>query len=155
MQAEELGVVLQGRFDSFFSALPRAAGEPHSTEEAAGIGPVLLRSPESARLVLFSSADFLSDRVLNALASATGTQYLGPLELLGNTLDWALRNDQLLDIRTRAHFNRSLPPMERGAQVLIEYFNYGLAVLWLLLLATLHWLLRLLRRRRYARALGL
>ena len=71
------------------------------------------------------------------------------------TLDWALQDDQLLKIRSRAHFNRTLPPMERQAQALIEYFNYGLAVLWLALLALLHWLLKILRRRRYARELKL
>jgi hypothetical protein len=45
--------------------------------------------------------------------------------------------------------------MEARAQAFIEYFNYGLAVLWLVLLALVHWLLKTLRRRRYARGLGL
>jgi ABC-2 type transport system permease protein len=61
----------------------------------------------------------------------------------------------LLEIRSRAHFNRTLPPMERQAQLLIEYFNYGLALLWLLLIALTSWLLTILRRRRYARGLSL
>ena len=93
--------------------------------------------------------------MLNSIVAATGTQYLGPLELFMNTLDWALQDDQLLEIRSRAHFNRTLPPMERKAQALIEYFNYGLAVLWLLLLAGTHWLRKFLRRRRYAKGLAL
>ena len=97
----------------------------------------------------------MDDKILNAQVTATGTQYLGPLELFMNTLDWALQDDQLLEIRSRAHFNRTLPPMERKAQALIEYFNYGLAVLWLLLLAGTHWLRKLLRRRRYAKGLAL
>ncbi len=115
----------------------------------------LQQSPRSARIVLFASNDFLDDQVLNAEVAATGTQYLGPLELFMNTLDWALQDDQLLSIRSRAHFNRTLPPMERRAQAMIEYFNYGLAVLWLALLGIAHWGLSLLRRRRYARELGL
>ena len=86
---------------------------------------------------------------------ASGTQYLGPLELFMNTLDWSLRDDQLLQIRSQAHFNRTLPPMEQQAQALIEYFNYGLAILWLGLLALLHQLLKWLGRRRYARELAL
>jgi ABC-2 type transport system permease protein len=105
--------------------------------------------------VLFSSNDFMQDKVLGSLVAASGTQYLGPLDLFTNTLDWALQDEQLLEIRSRAHFNRTLPPMERRAQLLIEYFNYGLSLLWLLLLALTAWLLRTLRRRHYARSLAL
>ena len=116
---------------------------------------MLQRSPESARIVLFSSNDFMEDKVLGSLVAASGTQYLGPLDLFKNTLDWALQDEQLLEIRARAHFNRTLPPMERHAQLLIEYFNYGLSLLWLLLLALAAWLLRTLRRRHYAKGLAL
>ena len=97
----------------------------------------------------------MDDQILNSVTKATGTQYLGPLALFMNTLDWALKDDQLLQIRARAHFNRTLPPMERQAQAIIEYFNYGLAVLWLALLAIGHWLGKVIRRRRYARGLSL
>ena len=89
----------------------------------------------------------MDDQILNSVTTASGTQYLGPLELFMNTLDWALKDDELLEIRARAHFNRTLPPMERQAQALIEYFNYGLAVLWLILLAMAHWLGKILRQR--------
>jgi ABC-2 type transport system permease protein len=105
--------------------------------------------------VLFSSNDFMNDTILNSLVATSGTQYLGPLDLFKNTLDWALQDEQLLKIRSRAHFNRTLPPMERKAQLLIEYFNYGLALLWLVILALVTWLQRVLRRRRYARGLSL
>ena len=159
-QREELGLVLQGRFDSFFSdrAHPLDSGKLEENPQLAGgtgVTSLLQRSPESARIVLYPSNDFMDDQILNAVATATGTQYLGPLELFMNTLDWALQDDQLLNIRSRAHFNRTLPPMERQAQVLIEYFNYGLAVSWLLLLAMAHWLLKILRRRRFAKGLAL
>jgi hypothetical protein len=45
--------------------------------------------------------------------------------------------------------------MERQAQAIIEYLNYAVAVLWLALLALVHWVRKLARRRRYARGLGL
>jgi hypothetical protein len=48
-----------------------------------------------------------------------------------------------------------LPPMERRMQLLLEYFNYGFALLWLLLLALTSWLQIILRRRRYTRGLSL
>ncbi|MEJ2531170.1 MAG: Gldg family protein [Halioglobus sp.] len=197
-QARELGVILQGRFSSFFAAgrdpepdrghpsdsatsdsghppgsRPRQSGEKSEltdTEYAAetrdyerepsskrppGTNGMIERSPESARIVLFASNDFLDDQVLNASVTASGTQYLGPLELFTNTLDWALNDDQLVQIRSRAHFNRSLPPMDRQAQAFIEYFNYGLSVLWLVALALVHWLRKILRRKRYMADLNL
>jgi ABC-2 type transport system permease protein len=146
----QLGLVVQGRFPSFFSRLPDSAAE----RDYNGQRSLLQRSPESARIVILASNDFMDDQVLGGVVAAAGTQYLGPLELFMNTLDWALQDDQLLQIRSRAHFNRTLPPMERQAQLLIEYFNYGLAVAWLLLLAVASWLRSILRRRHFARELA-
>jgi ABC-2 type transport system permease protein len=159
---QTLGVIMEGRFTSFFSGSgSQGASATRNDEDAspqlpAAEGPraVLERSPESARIVLFSSNDFVSDKVLNSLVTASGTQYLGPLDLISNTLDWALQDEQLLDIRSRAHFNRTLPAMEREAQLIIEYLNYGLALLWLLVLGLVAWLQSILRRRRYARGLS-
>lgn len=155
-----LGVVVQGQFNSFFADRETP---PDIREDGNGgaLIPIpqttglLERSPESARIVLFASNDFMDDQILGGIVAASGTQYLGPLELFMSTLDWALQDEQLLEIRSRAHFNRTLPPMERQAQLLIEYFNYGLALLWLLLIALTSWLLTILRRRRYARGLSL
>jgi hypothetical protein len=45
--------------------------------------------------------------------------------------------------------------MSREAQQWIEYLNYGLAVVWLLILAGVHRLRTSLRRRAYRRRLGL
>ena len=150
----KLGVMLQGRFDSYFSGRPppdtggRAQADPGPTG-------LLQRSPEAARIVLYSSNDFMDDQVLKAQVMASGTQYLGPVELLLNTLDWALQDEQLLTIRSRGHFNRTLPPMEQRGQAIIEYLNYGVAITWLGLLAALYWLRKVLRRRRYAKRLAL
>jgi ABC-2 type transport system permease protein len=151
-----LGVVLQGRFESYFSAPPRGENRAGvGARVASGDAALLRHSAESARIVLFSSNDLADDQVLNAQVMASGTQYLGPVELLLNTLDWALQDDELLEIRSRAHFNRTLPSMDRQGQVIIEYLNYGLAIVWLGLLALIHWLRGRMRRRRYAGELGL
>ena len=139
----KLGVMLQGRFDSYFN-------EPPGQQRHGNHSGLLSRSTESARIVLYSSNDFMDDQVLSAQVMASGTQYLGPIELLLNSLDWALQDDELLAIRSRAHFNRTLPPMAQQGQAVVEYLNYGLAVLWLVLLALVHWLRSKLRKRRYA-----
>ena len=147
-----LGVAMQGRFESFF-AQREAPAPPTRGERPPPARNLLRQSPEAARIVLFSSNDFMDDQVLSSIVTATGTQYLGPLELFMNTLDWALQEDRLLEIRSRGHFNRTLPPMERRAQRLIEYFNYALALLWLAALGVFAAAYRALRRRHYRRGL--
>ncbi|QFU77444.1 ABC transporter permease [Halioglobus maricola] len=141
----DLGVALQGRFTSYFTESPSFSDGEN----------LVLRSPESARIVIFPSNDFLSDQVLASQVHASGTQYLGPLELLSNTLDWALQEELLLNIRSRGHFNRTLPPMERKAQVGLEAFNYGAALVWLALLALWHKFRLHRKRKSYAQELGL
>tara|TARA_R110002072_G_scaffold93971_2_gene208097 strand:- start:192 stop:1298 length:1107 start_codon:yes stop_codon:yes gene_type:complete len=158
--SRNLGVVVQGRFESYFADgdfphhVPKSVEHEYPLSVASARG-LLKRSPESARIVLYASNDFMDDQILNSIVAASGTQYLGPLELFMNTLDWALQDEQLLGIRSRGHFNRTLPPMERRGQLIIEYFNYGLALLWLLVLALISWLKIILQRRHYARGLSL
>ena len=152
----KLGVILQGRFDSYFSERPNPRDtDANRVPAGPGTTGLLQRSPEAARIVLYSSNDFMDDQVLKAQVMASGTQYLGAVELLLNSLDWALQDEELLKIRSRAHFNRTLPPLERRAQSIIEYLNYGLAILWLGLLALVHWLRKHWRKRRYAARLDL
>jgi ABC-2 type transport system permease protein len=146
--ARDLGVAVQGRFNSFFANRDIPLDTPAITAQ-------LQRAPESARIVLYASNDFMDDQILNSIVTASGTQYLGPLELFMNTLDWALQDEQLLEIRSHAHFNRTLPPMERRAQLLLEYVNYAIALLWLLLLALTCWLQIILRRRHFSKGLSL
>ena len=149
-----LGAVLQGRFQSYFKKPPSRLND-RPNRLSSGVNSFVRRSPESSRIIVYSSNDFLSDRVLGALVRATGTRYLGPVELFSNTLDWALQEEQLLQIRSRAHFNRTLPPMEQNMRVSLELFNYGAALAWLALLALVFWLQRRRQRARYIRELGL
>lgn len=158
--SRNLGVIASGRFISFFAGAGEAAdtslsGHTPTPPGVPSTGTLLEHSVESARIVLFSSNDFMSDQVLKSIVAASGTQYLGALELFINTLDWALQDEQLLDIRSRGHFNRTLPPMDRQVQQAIEYINYGLAMFLLLLLAICSWLQGKRRRRKLARALTL
>lgn len=152
--SEELAVIAQGKFTSFFAGKPTLL-EDAQPRETRGINKLLEQSPGSARLIVFASNDFMDDQMLNAIVTASGTQYLGPLELLMNTLDWALQDKSLLSIRSRAHFNRTLPPMDKRAQAVIESMIYGISLLWLGLLAAVYWLRKLARRRHYRKSLAL
>ena len=156
LERRQVGVILQGRFTSYFANRePPAIDFEDPSQQAPRPAAIIRHSPDAARIVVYSSNDFMDDQILNAEIAATGTRYLGPLELFMNTLDWSLRDEQLLEIRSQAHFNRSLPPMEQQAQAILEYFNYGLALAWLALLALLHKFATLIRQRRLRKELSL
>ncbi len=172
-----VGVLLRGRFDSFFAgqpspllaeseAEPDEAGadmhdtEPHMTDAEPAtdtdgednplgvVASVIERSPESARLFLFGSNNFLADQTLRMIGSADGTIYANTLQLMVNLVDWSLEDETLLGIRARGNFNRTLPPMEENSQSVIEYLNYGFALLAIALVY-------LWRRQRMARSVRL
>jgi ABC-2 type transport system permease protein len=86
--------------------------------------------------------------------SRNGSRYLGGLQLAANTVDWALEEPGLLSIRSRGHFNRTLPPMTHNKQVFWESTNYVLAVVLLGLLAVWQRYQRRQRSRRYAESLA-
>ena len=152
-----LGAMIEGRFDSFFAgqesplltsaleAQAQAAQESEAStgaEDAAAEAPaadaedegagvvasVIERSPESSRLIVFASNEFLSDRNLQILGSISGMVYQGSLELVQNAVDYSLEDAGLVSIRSRGHFNRTLPPTTREAQMGFEYMNYALAL---------------------------
>jgi ABC-2 type transport system permease protein len=173
-----VGVVTQGSFSSYFgerespllaaadaaessrtdAAAITAAGEDqgaatedNATADAATdpvISSVITRSPDSARLIVLASNDFLQDQVLQLLGTASDTEYLNSLQLVANNIDWSLEDAGLLSIRSRGHFNRTLPPLEREQQVLWETLNYVLAALAIGLIAFTQ---RSIQRRREAR----
>lgn len=152
-QRETLGVLLQGRFQSAFDQAPggKARDDAGIEEHAAAASSERIRahlgqSSEAARLIVIGSNNFASDQVMSGLVAASGTQFLSPVELVMNALDWALTDGNLLQIRSRAHFNRTLPPMDDRAQARLEYLNYAAGLLFLALIGLVHWLRR--RRRR-------
>lgn len=136
-----LAVALQGKFTSMFAGqdsplltAEAPAEEAESSPTSQPINAVLNHSADSARLVVFASNDMLSDQIINMLSSIQGGSYLNSLQLVANAVDWSLEDQGLLTIRARGQFNRTLAPMESGAQEFWEYLNYGLALLGLLAL---------------------
>ncbi len=154
-----LGVVVEGRFNSFFAGKPSPLlgnkEKPDENKDEAGKGqeqetkPQIIsrqidKSPESARIILFSSNSFLNDTIIGIGSSVLRSSYLGPVQLIANSVDWSLSDRGLLSIRGRGHFSRTLLPMSRDIQLFWEYLNYGLAMLGLLLV----WLVRRSTRKR-------
>ena len=155
MKSQLLAVVVEGRFNSFFTGkkLPsiqeksEAAKKP-DYDPATSQGPVeeekekptvtrlIERSPESARIILFSSNMFLTDTSLQLASGAMRTKYENPLQLVENCIDWSLEDRGLLSIRGRGHFSRPLVSLDEGNQMFWEYLNYAMVLLGLGLIWT-------------------
>jgi len=143
---QTLAVLVEGRFESQFAGqtsplleTPDKEGDiedepaeedPTEAEDTLGVvTSVIERSPESARLVLFSSSTFLADQILRMIGSAEGVIYNNTTQMMANLTDWTLEDKSLLGIRARGQFNRTLPPLEESEQATLEYLNYFLGLL--------------------------
>ena len=148
-----VAAVVEGGFTSYFTGKPspllKKDENDEKTEQAAQqekqedkekeeqvIARQLDKSPDTSRIILFASSSFLSDTVLNISSSVNRTSYLGPVQLMANTVDWSLEDRGLLSIRGRSHFSRPLHPITKDEQLFWEYLNYafvlfGLVIIWL------------------------
>ena len=164
LAAHKLGVLVTGGFQSFFAGqesplLSRKSdvedqqsdsGESTDDETTEVIASVIEKSPESSRLLIFSSNDFLSDQTLQMVGSSEGTLYLNSPQMIVNFVDWALEDESLTSIRARGNFNRTLDFQDETAQQIFEYLNYFLAILSVLAIA---WIYRMKsNRERLAQA---
>jgi len=137
--ARLLAVAVQGKFDSYFDSkekpnLQARSNAEQSVQSDETFSEFISRSPESARIILFSSNTFAQDKVIYLTSSLAGALSLDPVHLIQNAIDWSLDDRELLHIRSRGNFSRALYPPGPGVQMLFEYMNYGFALAGLLLL---------------------
>jgi ABC-2 type transport system permease protein len=139
-EARPLAVAIQGSFESYykgkespFEAQSEAAPTDTETapETAATPEPVLgtiEESPETSRLVVVGSSEFIDDTVLQILGNVSGDRYLDNLQFVQNAVDWSVEDQDLLSIRSRGTYTHLLTTMDRNEQTLWEGLNYGLAL---------------------------
>ena len=122
-------------------------------DETLQIGSVIEKSPESARIIVFASNEFLTDQTIQLAAAAGGVEYLNSLQLVENAVDWSLEDRGLLSIRSRSHFSRTLLPLSSQEQIFWEYLNYGLSLFGLLLVYLVYRIKRKNARQYYQKVL--
>jgi ABC-2 type transport system permease protein len=143
-QARPLAVSIRGSFDSYFKDRPSPFQEGEAEEGEASISPqetptvegegeelalgTIEVSPESSRLVVIGSAEFVDDAILDISRSLSQDRYLLNLQFLQNTIDWSVEDEDLLSIRSRGTYARLLKPMEKSEQSFWEGLNYALAL---------------------------
>lgn len=136
-----LGACLEGTFESYFKGkFPEKR--------------VIEKSADSARIILFASNSFVSDEMIDLASAGMSTRYLNPVELMQNTVDWSLGDRELLSIRSRGQFSRTLLPLDKQSRLIFEYLNYALGLAGLGLIALVRRNLRARSRARYKAILG-
>lgn len=142
-QSYPLAVSIQGRFESYFAGKPSpwaAEAQPDTealdaqpTAEANEQPPAAIDySPETARLLVVGSAEFVDDIVLQISSSLNGQRYLNNLLLMQNAVDWSVEDLDLLTIRARGNNVRVLDPLSPQQQSGWEFANYAVALVALL-----------------------
>ncbi|MCC9077135.1 Gldg family protein [Litorilinea aerophila] len=134
-----LAVAVQGTFTSYFKDKPspwEASNEEGdsgtTTSQDQPPATFLDQSPETARLVVIGSAEFVDDLVLNLSAQLTQDRFRNNLLFLQNAVDWSVEDLDLLSIRARGNNVRILKPLTEREQSMWEIANYGVALLALL-----------------------
>jgi ABC-2 type transport system permease protein len=130
----DLGVAITGSFRSAFAGKKDPLGGDAS-------GHVIERSPASASLVVLGSSSFINDMVLSISRQTGSDRFTNNLQLVQNLIDWGLEDVELLTIRSRGTYARTLlPPDARqlgGSNGAYEVGNYAFVLLALAVIAGL------------------
>jgi ABC-2 type transport system permease protein len=139
--SQPLAVAVTGSFPSFFAGKPSPlASQPTAVPGAnqptptpvPQVGGTIESSPDTARLVVVGSSDFLTDAIFQVSSSLGTNRYLSSLQLAQNAVDWSAEDLDLLGIRARGTISRVLAPLTPGQERFWEGLNYGLALLALI-----------------------
>ncbi len=141
-QRYTLAVAIQGSFESYFKDkdIPveeetAGQGATENTGEASDeVDPLLAagkleRSPETARLVVVGSAEFLNDAVFQISGNLSNERYLNSIQFVQNMIDWFNEDTELAAIRSKATGVRLLKPITESEQTRWEIINYALALI--------------------------
>jgi ABC-2 type transport system permease protein len=141
-KARPLAVAIRGSFDSYFSGKPSPFAASESLTETVDVplGTIEV-SPESSRLVVVGSTEFIDDVVLDLSRNLSADRYLYNLQFVQNAVDWAVEDDDLLSIRSRGTYARLLTDLDTGQHSFWEGLNYALVLVALVAVGVV-WQLR-------------
>jgi ABC-2 type transport system permease protein len=137
-KSRPLAASIRGTFESYFrdEGSPFEAAAP-VTATVEGPQGMIETSPETARLVVLGSVEFIDDAILQLSQSLSADRYLQNLELVQNAVDWAAEDEDLLGIRSRGTYTRLLKEMDTGQESIWEVINYGLVLVALIVVGVL------------------
>jgi ABC-2 type transport system permease protein len=132
-QSWPLAVSIHGSFESYFKDQASPFEQTEAVTDTVGgpLGTVEV-SPDTARLVVIGSAEFIDDPILETSMQLSQDRYLNNLQFMQNAVDWSVEDEDLLSIRSRGTYARLLEPLETGQQSFWEVLNYAVVFVALL-----------------------
>ena len=132
-KARPLAVSIRGSFESYFKGKPSPLQAGQAVTATAGSPPAssvgtIDASPDTARLVVIGSSEFIDDAVLGISRNISQDRYLLNLQLVQNAVDWSVEDEDLLTIRSRGTYARLLKPMDKNEESMWEGLNYAVAL---------------------------
>jgi ABC-2 type transport system permease protein len=91
-------------------------------------------SPDSARLIVIGSSEFVDDAVLGISQQLSADRYLNSLQLVQNAVDWAAEDEDLLSIRSGGTYAHLLKPLEDAEKARWMWANFGVALVALVVI---------------------
>jgi gliding motility-associated transport system permease protein/gliding motility-associatede transport system auxiliary component len=149
-----LAVAVQGVFESAFKGKPsplevteaqtstsQVEMQPQAQPKQQTSVGTIEKSPETARLIVVGSSEFLNDFVFRMSSTLSRDRYLNSLQFAQNCVDWSVEDLDLLGIRSRGTTSRLLMPLTEGQESFWEGLNYAVALLALIAVGLL-WRMR-------------
>ena len=149
---QTLAVAVQGTFSSFFTGKPSpftAASNATSTtpgatptaEPAGAKAGFIAKSPDTARLIVVGSSEFLNDTLFGLSQRLGVDPSANNIQFVQNSADWFVEDPALATIRVKAASSRVLAPLDDAGKNRWEIANYIFALLSLIGLGAI-WQLR-------------
>jgi ABC-2 type transport system permease protein len=150
-KAYPLAVLVEGSFSSYFNGRPSPfatpqvltptgpqptpAQQPSNLTAESGF---LSKSPDTARLIVVGSSEFLNDTIFNLSRQLGTDQSASSIQLIQNTVEWFVEDAALSTIRAKGAQTRLLSPISDVEKSRWEAGNYifallsliGLGVVW-------------------------
>lgn len=140
-----LAYIIEGGFESFFNGKENPFSKKENTENneskdenkekemANGdVVSFISHSPNSSKIIIFASNEFVEDGTLRISASTGGSRFMNSLQIIENTVDWSLEDKTLLSIRGKTNFSETLTTMSKDQKEFYEVLNYSIAMLFLI-----------------------
>ena len=118
-QAEIVAATVSGKFTSAFANKVN----PLFSGAADAQGRTLTESVADGRLAVFGSAEMVGDVLMQIAMAPSGEVHRGNLDLLHNTIDWAVEDTDLLSIRSGGAYTRTLEPREESVRARLEWLT--------------------------------
>jgi ABC-2 type transport system permease protein len=143
-KAYPLAVSVQGVFQSYFKdktspLLEAPTAQAEQSGAAATATPQVIRptsalqqSPDTARLVVIGSSEFLNDNIMQLSSRLNANGYQNSLQLAQNSVDWSVEDLDLLGIRARGTTTHTLKPLTESDRTMWEVINYVVALVALI-----------------------